>query len=163
MMIDYQTYENYGERKAISPEDAALIAQLIEAERRNLSCPHIVIRPKVSIRKDCMISIVSIFLLIALPIAVSILTNGNGAYAFLAAIVCILIFCLFALKRLLLTLILLYQKYAPESVRSACLFEPCCSEYMRQSIVKYGIFKGIKNGIRRLKRCHLPNGGIDLP
>lgn len=162
MMIDYQTYEKYGDRTAIPPEDAEKIAQLLAEERMKLSRSRPVIRPTVSVRKNVLVSAVSIVPVIMVPV-ICILTNQGWICTLVATIICIVLFGVFSLKRLLLTLILLYQKYAPESVRSACLFEPCCSEYMRQSIIKYGVFKGIKNGIRRLKRCHLPNGGIDLP
>jgi putative component of membrane protein insertase Oxa1/YidC/SpoIIIJ protein YidD len=31
------------------------------------------------------------------------------------------------------------------------------------AIKKYGIIKGIYKGIKRLLRCHSPNGGIDYP
>ena len=75
----------------------------------------------------------------------------------------IAVFLVLNIKRLILTLIIAYQKYAPESIRSACLFEPCCSEYMKRSIEKYGVIKGLKKGIKRISRCHYPNGGIDEP
>lgn len=67
------------------------------------------------------------------------------------------------LKNFLLWAILIYQKYAPMEVRMACVFEPSCSEYMRISIQKYGVLKGVYNGMNRLSRCHFPNGGIDNP
>ena len=35
-----------------------------------------------------------------------------------------------------------------------CRFTPTCSEYMKISIEKYGTFKGLKLGIKRLLRCH---------
>jgi putative membrane protein insertion efficiency factor len=66
-------------------------------------------------------------------------------------------------KKNIINLILLYQKYAPEKIRMSCLFEPTCSEYMILAIKKYGIIKGIYKGIKRLLRCHSPNGGIDYP
>ncbi len=73
------------------------------------------------------------------------------------------LFILTQTKNIFLLLIFLYQKYAPASVRSACLFTPSCSEYMRISILKHGIWKGLIIGLKRLRRCHPPNGGIDLP
>ena len=59
--------------------------------------------------------------------------------------------------------ILLYQKYAPEKMRRSCLFTPSCSEYMLLAIEKYGVFIGVYKGVRRLLRCHHPNGGEDYP
>ena len=38
-----------------------------------------------------------------------------------------------------------------------CRFTPTCSEYMIESIYKYGVIKGIKLGVKRLKKCR-PNG-----
>lgn len=73
------------------------------------------------------------------------------------------LFILTQTKNIFLLLIFLYQKYAPASVRSACLFTPSCSEYMRISILKHGIWKGLIIGLKRLRRCHPPNGEIDLP
>lgn len=72
-------------------------------------------------------------------------------------------FFLSQIKNILLLMIFCYQKFAPSIVRNACLFTPSCSEYMRLSIIKYGAFKGVRKGIDRLRRCHLPNGGIDEP
>jgi putative component of membrane protein insertase Oxa1/YidC/SpoIIIJ protein YidD len=31
------------------------------------------------------------------------------------------------------------------------------------SIKNYGVVYGVIKGIKRLKRCHLPNGGDDYP
>lgn len=66
-------------------------------------------------------------------------------------------------KKTVLWMILLYQKYAPEQVRSACVFTPSCSQYMILAIHKYGLVKGVLKGTHRLLRCHQPNGGIDEP
>ena len=40
-----------------------------------------------------------------------------------------------------------------------CRFTPTCSQYMIDAINKYGTFKGIKLGLKRLKRCR-PGGGF---
>lgn len=42
--------------------------------------------------------------------------------------------------------------------RAACRFIPSCSEYTRQSIEKYGFFRGVWMGIKRISRCR-PGGG----
>ena len=42
--------------------------------------------------------------------------------------------------------------------RAACRFIPTCSEYTKQAIEKYGIFRGTLMGIRRISRCR-PGGG----
>lgn len=67
------------------------------------------------------------------------------------------------MKKLFIWLIHFYQKKAPYYIRSSCRFEPSCSEYMILAINKYGCFKGIYKGIRRLLRCKPPNGGVDYP
>ena len=56
-----------------------------------------------------------------------------------------------------------YQRLAPDHVRLRCVYTPSCSEYMIQSVQKYGLFRGVYGGIRRLLRCHPPNGGEDKP
>lgn len=66
-------------------------------------------------------------------------------------------------KQIIIFFIRVYQRYGPYEIRCKCLFVPNCSEYMILAIKKHGLIKGIKKGIDRLKRCHLPNGGIDYP
>ena len=45
---------------------------------------------------------------------------------------------------------------------SSCRFEPSCSHYTEQAIVKYGLFKGSWMGAKRIARCHPWNpGGFD--
>ena len=34
-----------------------------------------------------------------------------------------------------------------------CRFQPTCSEYMIEAINTYGISKGVKLGLKRIKRC----------
>ena len=42
--------------------------------------------------------------------------------------------------------------------RAVCRFIPTCSEYTRQAILKYGLFRGTFMGIKRISRCR-PGGG----
>jgi len=67
------------------------------------------------------------------------------------------------MKRFLIYLILVYQKYAPRRIRQSCRFEPSCSNYMMQALNKYGVSTGLYKGIIRLFKCKPPNGGIDYP
>ena len=67
------------------------------------------------------------------------------------------------LKRALIWLVHLYQHYASDEMRLKCVFEPSCSEYMILSIKKFGVVIGVFKGVRRLLRCHPPNGGHDEP
>ena len=69
----------------------------------------------------------------------------------------------YVLKYLAIGTVLLYKAVAPLSMRDACRFEPTCSTYMIISIRKYGLFRGVYRGMRRIMRCKPPHGGIDLP
>ena len=66
-------------------------------------------------------------------------------------------------KKPFLLLIKFYQKVlSPDqgyigkifNLRPTCGMYPTCSEYMYQSIDKYGVFIGVFKGIRRILRCH---------
>ena len=47
--------------------------------------------------------------------------------------------------------------------RHGCRFYPSCSEYCVQAIEKYGVFKGVLKGIKRILRCNpFSEGGIDI-
>ena len=70
---------------------------------------------------------------------------------------------LFTMRNFTIGLVLLYKAIAPMSLRNRCRFEPSCSTYMIMALQKYGFFVGVYKGIRRICRCHPPNGGEDLP
>ena len=67
------------------------------------------------------------------------------------------------LKRILICVVRIYQRFAPASIRNKCRFEPSCSQYMILSLQKYGLWKGLRKGIDRLKRCNANGGGFDDP
>ena len=66
-------------------------------------------------------------------------------------------------QHLIIKAIRFYQRKAPKSLRLSCRFTPSCSEYMILAVKKYGTIKGIVMGIKRIFRCHAPNGGEDYP
>ena len=128
--------------------------------------PRIVVRPKKNVTKDIVYILISVLLtssMIAILCYMKQIFSLQPYLFYLGISVSVLLFGMISLKRILLTLITLYQKYAPDTIRDSCLFEPSCSEYMRISIEKYGVLKGCPKGLKRLSRCHLPNGGIDEP
>ncbi len=62
-------------------------------------------------------------------------------------------------QNLLVRLIRLYQLALSPLIGRHCRFEPSCSEYMRQSVIEFGVIKGAALGLKRLARCH-PWGGF---
>jgi putative membrane protein insertion efficiency factor len=53
-----------------------------------------------------------------------------------------------------LTLINLYKYLISPILGNNCRFLPTCSEYTKESIIKFGFFKGVIIGIKRIIRCH---------
>jgi len=64
------------------------------------------------------------------------------------------------LSKLGCKLIRFYQLYISPCTggRAVCRFVPTCSEYTKQAIEKYGLFRGTFMGIKRISRCR-PGGG----
>lgn len=50
--------------------------------------------------------------------------------------------------------ITLYRIFIRPFAWSSCRYEPSCSEYTKQAIKKYGLFKGSRMGALRIGRCH---------
>jgi len=84
-------------------------------------------------------------------------------YALFICIIAVFGALLLCLRRILICLVRIYQRFAPDSLRNKCRFEPSCSEYMILSLQKYGLWKGLAKGIDRLKRCNTDDGGFDYP
>lgn len=67
------------------------------------------------------------------------------------------------MKRICLKLIEFYQKKISPCFPKRCKYIPTCSEYTKQAIEKYGVFKGILKGMWRILRCNpFSKGGIDM-
>ena len=65
------------------------------------------------------------------------------------------------MKRGLLQLIRGYQRYLSPFLPPSCKFTPTCSEYTYQAVERYGAFKGLWMGIKRLGHCHpFSSGGF---
>ena len=88
--------------------------------------------------------------------------NFGWRFALLYIALLLLLFFL-KLKSMVIFAIRVYQKYGSYEIRCRCLFVPNCSEYMILAIKKYGVFRGVKKGFARFKRCYGSNGGEDYP
>jgi len=58
------------------------------------------------------------------------------------------------MKRLLIIVISLYQKFISPLKGQTCRFYPTCSEYSVQALMKYGFIKGSWKSIIRILKCH---------
>jgi len=66
------------------------------------------------------------------------------------------------MKRLALELVRLYQLTLSQVMPPSCRFVPSCSQYTYEAISKFGFFKGVWLGTKRLARCHpFHSGGYD--
>jgi putative membrane protein insertion efficiency factor len=63
------------------------------------------------------------------------------------------------MKKLALELIKLYQATLSRVMPANCRFIPSCSQYTYEAIAKFGLFKGVWLGARRIARCHPFNAG----
>jgi putative component of membrane protein insertase Oxa1/YidC/SpoIIIJ protein YidD len=119
-----------------------------------------VIRPKFTLYKEFLQFVAATAILIAAILVRAYLSTP----IFITLLCAISIAFIFSqTKNILLLMLFAYQRFAPKLLRSACLFQPSCSEYMKQCIIKYGVFRGVKRGFKRIKRCRPPNGGLDEP
>jgi len=66
------------------------------------------------------------------------------------------------MKRFALELIRLYQLTLSQVMPPSCRFTPSCSKYTYEAISKFGFWKGVWLGVKRLARCHpFHPGGYD--
>ncbi len=66
------------------------------------------------------------------------------------------------MRTLALGLIRGYQLTWSRIMPPVCRFTPSCSDYTYEAICKYGFFKGVFLGSRRIMRCHpFHPGGYD--
>ena len=76
-------------------------------------------------------------------------------------------------RNIAIGLVVFYQKiFSPDhsfwakklGIGGYCKFTPTCSEYMKLSLKKHGLIKGMFKGIWRIMRCNpWGKGGMDLP
>ena len=66
------------------------------------------------------------------------------------------------MKGFALGLIRLYQSTLSQVLPPSCRFIPTCSEYTCEAISRFGFFRGVWLGVKRLTRCHpFCEGGYD--
>lgn len=133
-----------------------------ETDPRSAAYRRVLERPRISwlrIMLNCLVPVIcgaaAAWMMMALgfriPAAVAVTMAGLLGYVLIHA------------KQITICCVRIYQRYAPESLRKKCRFEPSCSQYMILSLEKYGLWKGLTMGIDRLKRCNIHNGGFDFP
>jgi len=67
-------------------------------------------------------------------------------------------------RRLLAALVRGYQIAISPLLPPLCRFEPTCSEYTREALLRHGAFKGTLLGAWRILRCNpLHKGGLYDP
>ncbi|MFV0518113.1 MAG: membrane protein insertion efficiency factor YidD [Aminipila sp.] len=66
------------------------------------------------------------------------------------------------MKKIVIGIVRLYQKFISPLFPPTCRFYPTCSAYFIQAVEKYGAVKGSFLGIKRILKCHPFNpGGYD--
>ena len=53
-----------------------------------------------------------------------------------------------------LLLIRIYQSLISPLLGASCRFTPTCSQYAKEALKKYGLFKGLYLTLNRLSSCH---------
>ncbi|MCK4330570.1 membrane protein insertion efficiency factor YidD [candidate division WOR-3 bacterium] len=66
------------------------------------------------------------------------------------------------MKYVLILVLNIYKKIISPLFPPSCRFYPTCSEYTKEAIIRYGVFKGLGLGIWRVLRCNpFSRGGYD--
>ncbi|ADY57630.1 UPF0161 protein yidD [Syntrophobotulus glycolicus DSM 8271] len=64
--------------------------------------------------------------------------------------------------KILVGMIMIYQRVLSPIKPRSCRFYPTCSEYAIQAITKYGILKGLGKSFLRILKCNpFHSGGYD--
>ena len=58
------------------------------------------------------------------------------------------------IKKIIIALITLHQRFISPYVGQSCRYLPTCSEYTKEAISTHGIIKGFASGLKRILRCH---------
>ena len=64
--------------------------------------------------------------------------------------------------KFVINLINIYKYLISPLLGNNCRFLPTCSEYTKESIIKFGLFPGVWLGLKRIVKCHpWGKGGYD--
>ena len=144
-------------------EDLMLLYEgSVSNDPASISYKRKLVRPNVHIIRSLLFLLASIACSAAVAFAVYCIFKKNTA-ALIGGLLYLLICLIVHLKMIVLFSVRCYQRFAPESLRTRCRFEPSCSEYMILAVNKYGTVRGVVKGVKRICRCKYPNGGIDEP
>lgn len=58
------------------------------------------------------------------------------------------------IKKIIIALITLYQRFISPYFGQSCRYLPTCSEYTKEAINTHGVFRGLAYGLKRILRCH---------
>ena len=148
-----------------SPSAQELVAaynKSLESDPTSVVYKRILVKPTLHLGRVLLYVCLTLTVAVGLSLAVYALFSSTVASVLTGVGFVLLVHTVF-IKRITIWLVKLYQNIAPESMRRGCRFEPSCSQYMIMAINKYGYFKGVRKGIKRLFRCKPPNGGFDDP
>ena len=66
------------------------------------------------------------------------------------------------IRAIFITLLRGYQIIISPWLGNRCRFYPSCSEYMIEAVRRFGVFRGVQLGLKRLAKCQpLCEGGVD--
>ncbi|MEM6392045.1 MAG: membrane protein insertion efficiency factor YidD [Planctomycetota bacterium] len=60
----------------------------------------------------------------------------------------------FLLRHTIIFIVAAYRVLLAPALGGQCRFQPTCSQYMLEAVAKYGPYRGLFKGLRRLSRCH---------
>ena len=98
------------------------------------------------------LGVVSVFFSLVLKLVTSQVINWWVIFGLLF-LVALSISNRFIYQAFINTLVNLYQRRAPNATRALCNQTPCCSDYFRLSIKKYGLLRGLPKGWSRVCNC----------
>ncbi|MET3682245.1 putative membrane protein insertion efficiency factor [Alkalibacillus flavidus] len=66
------------------------------------------------------------------------------------------------MKRIMIGIIKLYQRFISPMLGPTCRFHPTCSSYSLTAFERFGVFKGFYLSVKRILKCHpFHPGGFD--